>query len=438
MQTPEAFGALPITADADNVVRLRDVADVQLAAESTDTVVRFNGQPGTFVGVFPTPSANPLDVAGGVLDELPAIRDSLPDGMTVTMVYDATETISASIEEVFKTIAEAVVIVIVVILLFLGSFRSVLMPMVTLPLSLVGVCFFLWAMGYSINLLSLLAMVLAIGLVVDDAIIVVENIHRHIEDGMRPMPAAIKGMQEIWLPIVAMSLTLVAVFVPIGFAGGLTGSLFREFAFTLAGSVLISGVVALTITPMMSARLLKAGNHSRFQKIVDRTSDRVSNWYGRRVDSSLDYRPVMLLVVVVLTGLTGFMFLNTSSELAPEEDSGALFSLVDGAALCDQRVYQPLRRRDRRAHQGHPRSPRAVFHRRNGRRDQFGLRRLGAEGLGRSQPQPGRNPAGHPGPHRGRGRDRGAGLCAAVAARRGWRPADFGRDPVHQRRQPRL
>ena len=329
LQTPEAFGQLPIRVDDDgNVVRLRDVADVELAAESNDTIVRFNGNPGTFIGVFPTPSANPLDVAGGVLEELPAIRRSLPTGMEVAMVYDATETIAASIKEVFKTIGEAVAIVILVILLFLGSFRSVLMPILTIPLSLFGVCFFLSAMGYSINLLSLLAMVLAIGLVVDDAIVVVENIHRHVEDGMKPMPAAIKGMQEIWLPIVAMSLTLVAVFVPIGFAGGLTGSLFREFAFTLAGAVLISGMVALTITPMMAARLLKSGGHSRFQKIVDGTSDRVSNWYERRVSSSLDYRPVTLLIVIVLVAVTGFMFTKTSSELAPEEDSGALFSLI--------------------------------------------------------------------------------------------------------------
>ena len=328
LQTPEAFGQLPIRADGDEVVRLSDVADVELAAESDDTIVRFNGDPGTFIGVFPTPAANPLDVAAGVLDELPELRETLPEGMTVTMVYDATETISASIEEVFKTIAEAVVIVVLVILLFLGSFRSVLMPIVTIPLSLVGVCFFLWAMGYSINLLSLLAMVLAIGLVVDDAIVVVENIHRHVEDGMTPLDAAIQGMREIWLAVVAMSLTLVAVFVPIGFAGGLTGSLFREFAFTLAGAVLISGIIALTITPMMAARLLKSGGHSRFQRIVDRTSDRVSNWYERRVDSSLDYRPVTLLMVVVLVGLTGFMFTKTSSELAPEEDSGALFSVL--------------------------------------------------------------------------------------------------------------
>src|SRR5690606_20676601 len=192
LQTPEAFAALPLKADGDDVVRLRDVAEVELAAESTDMVVNFNGQPGTFIGVFPTPGANPLDTAAAVLDELPAIQASLPEGMTITLMYDATESISASIEEVFKTIAEAVAIVVVIILLFLGSFRSVLMPIVTIPLSLIGVCFVLFALGYSINLLSLLAMVLAIGLVVDDAIVVVENIHRHIEEGLPPKQAAFR------------------------------------------------------------------------------------------------------------------------------------------------------------------------------------------------------------------------------------------------------
>jgi multidrug efflux pump len=329
LQTPEAFGALPLYSDGDEVVRLRDVADIELAAESTDTVVNFNGQPGTFIGIFPTPSANPLDTADAVLAELPAINATLPDGMTGVLVYNATETISASIDEVFTTIAEAVVIVVIVILLFLGSFRSVLMPVVTIPLSLIGVCFFLWMMGYSINLLSLLAMVLAIGLVVDDAIIVVENIHRHIEEGLSPMDAALKGMNEIWLAIVAMTLTLVAVFIPLGFTGGLTGSLFREFAFTLAGAVVISGVVALTITPMMAARLLKSGGHSRFQIFVDRTFDRLAVRFERLVAGSLRYRPVTLFVIVAFLGLTGFMFMNTATELAPEEDSGALFSLVN-------------------------------------------------------------------------------------------------------------
>ena len=328
LQTPEAFGNLPLKGSGDSVVRLHDVAKVELAAENTDTIVNFNGKPGTFIGIFPTPAANPLDTAAGVIKDLPALQETLPPGMTITMVYDATETISASIEEVFKTIGEAVAIVIVVILLFLGSFRSVLMPIVTIPLSLIGVCFLLYAVGFSINLLSLLAMVLAIGLVVDDAIVVVENIHRHIEEGLSPMQAAFKGMVEITEPVIAMTITLAAVFAPLAFTGGLTGALFKEFAFTLAGSVIISGFVALTITPAMSARILKAGSHSRFQHFVDNTFDRVADRYERLVRGSLNYRPVTLLIALPLMALTAFIFFNTSSELAPEEDQGALFSLV--------------------------------------------------------------------------------------------------------------
>lgn len=329
LQTPEAFAALPVRASGDEVVRLGDVARVELAAKSSDTIVNFNGQPGTFIGIYPTPGANPLDMSAEVIAELPAIQTSLPDGMQLTMMYDSTEQISASIDEVFKTIAEAVAIVVVIILLFLGSFRSVLMPIVTIPLSLTGVLFVLFLFGYSINLLSLLAMVLAIGLVVDDAIVVVENVHRHIEEGFRPMQAAFLSMKEIFGAVVAMTVTLAAVFAPLAFTGGLTGSLFREFAVTLAGAVIISGIVALTITPMMAARLLKAGNHSRFQIVVDRAFDRLANWYERRVSSSLDYRPVTFLMVAVLVSLTGYLFLKTSTELAPEEDSGALFSFVN-------------------------------------------------------------------------------------------------------------
>jgi multidrug efflux pump len=329
LQTPEAFAALPIKGEGTDVVRLGDVARVELAAESTDTIVNFNGEPGTFIGVFPTPGANPLDMSAAVLKELPLIQNGLPDGMSLTLMYDATEQISASITEVFKTIAEAVAIVILIILLFLGSFRSVLMPVVTIPLSLMGVLFVLYAFGYSINLLSLLAMVLAIGLVVDDAIVVVENIHRHIEEGFRPIQAAFLSMKEIFGAVVAMTITLAAVFAPLAFTGGLTGALFREFAVTLAGAVIISGIVAVTITPMMAARLLQRGGHSRFQIAVDRGFDRLAGWYERRVRSSLDYRPVTVLVVVVLMGLTGYLFSKTSTELAPEEDSGALFSFVN-------------------------------------------------------------------------------------------------------------
>lgn len=334
LQTPEAFAELPLKADGDEVVRLGDVATVELGAESSDTIVTFNGMPGTFIGVFPTPSANPLDTASAVIAELPAIQASLPEGMDITLMYDSTESINASIEEVFSTIAEAVIIVVLVILLFLGSFRSVLMPIVTIPLSLIGVCFFLFLLGYSINLLSLLAMVLAIGLVVDDAIVVVENIHRHIEEGMTPMQAAFRGMREISGPVVAMTITLAAVFAPLVFTGGLTGALFREFAMTLAGAVVISGIVALTITPMMSARILKGGHQGRFAAFVDRTFERMANRYERLVAGSLKYRPVTLMMVIVLTALTGFLFMKTSSELAPEEDSGALFAIVNAPAYA--------------------------------------------------------------------------------------------------------
>lgn len=330
LQTPEAFSALPIRSVNGNVVRLRDVARVELGAENTDTRVTFNGKPGTFLAIFPTPAANPLTTAAAIQKLVPVIQETLPKGMTIQVVYDSTEQISASIEEVFKTIGEAVAIVVVVILLFLGSFRSVLMPIITIPLSLIGVCFILYFMGYSINLLSLLAMVLAIGLVVDDAIVVVENIHRHIEEGMTPMQGAFAGMREIFSAVVAMTITLAAVFAPLAFTGGLTGSLFREFAVTLAGAVVISGIIAVTITPMMSARLLTAGSHSRFQRIVDGTFTRIENVYERLVHRSLQARWVTLLIVITLVGVTGFMFTKTSSELAPEEDQGFLLSIVTG------------------------------------------------------------------------------------------------------------
>ncbi|WP_322416661.1 efflux RND transporter permease subunit [Mesorhizobium huakuii] len=335
LQTPEAFAELPLRSTDGNVVRLRDVARVELGAENTDTRVSFNGKPGTFLAIFPTPAANPLTTAAALTKLVPQIQETLPKGMTIEVVYDATGQISASIEEVFKTIGEAVAIVVVVILLFLGSFRSVMMPIITIPLSLIGVCFLLFAVGYSINLLSLLAMVLAIGLVVDDAIVVVENIHRHMEeDHMTPMQAAFSGMREIASAIVAMTMTLAAVFAPLAFTGGLTGALFREFAVTLAGSVVLSGVIAVTITPMMSARLLKAGTPGRFQRIVDGIFARVEHVYERAVTGSLNYRPLTLIIVLALVGVTGFMFTKTSSELAPEEDQGFLLSLVTAPAYA--------------------------------------------------------------------------------------------------------
>jgi multidrug efflux pump len=334
LQTPESFGALSVRAAGDEVVRLRDVARIAYGAENDDVKVRFNGREGTFLGVFASPGANALDTSTALRAELPQVQSELPPGMELELVYDATRNIRASIVEVFKTIGEAVFIVVLVILIFLGSFRSVLVPIFTIPLSLTGVCFVLYMMGYSINLLTLLAMVLAIGLVVDDAIVVVENIHRHLERGETAMQAAITGMREIFAPVIAMTITLAAVYAPIGFAQGLTGSLFREFAVTLAGAVVISGFIALTLSPMLAARVLKPHGGSRFQHIVDRSFERVSSWYGRRVAGTLRYRPVTLMIVAALSGTMVFLFLNTSSELAPEEDIGFMFSIVNAPAYA--------------------------------------------------------------------------------------------------------
>ena len=336
LQTPESFANLAVRANGDEIVRLGDVASVEYGAKNDDVRVTFNGQEGTFLGILAAPGANALDTSAALKAELPVVQRELPPGMEIELVYDATRNISASITEVFKTIAEAVAIVVLIILVFLGSFRSVLVPIFTIPLSLIGVCFILYLFGYSINLLTLLAMVLAIGLVVDDAIVVVENIHRHLERGERPIDAAISGMREIFSAVIAMTITLAAVYAPIGFTQGLTGALFREFAVTLAGAVVISGFIAVTLSPMLAARVLKphSAGVSRFQLIVDRTFDRVSAWYGRRVTESLNYRPVTLVIVGALSVTLVFLFLNTSRELAPEEDIGFMFSIVNAPAYA--------------------------------------------------------------------------------------------------------
>jgi len=328
LQDPETFGMLPLRASGDSVVRLRDVARIELGAESDDVKVRFNGQEGVFLGVYQTPEANPLNISQGVRKELAQIQRDIPSDMHIQIVYDSTEAISASIYEVFKTIFEAAIIVIFVILLFLGSFRAVVVPIVTIPLSLVGVCFMLWAVGFSLNLLTLLAMVLAIGLVVDDAIVVVENIHRHIEEGLSPLNAAIQAMRELASPVIAMTITLAAVYAPIAFTTGVTGALFREFALALAGAVVISGFIALTVSPMMAARLLTTGG-GRFQHFIDHIFENIAAWYGRRLTGSLSLRPITILIVIVLMSTSVFLFLHTSTELAPDEDQGAAFAVVN-------------------------------------------------------------------------------------------------------------
>ncbi len=331
IDNPAAFGKLVVMGRGDSLVRLSDVAEIELGPQSSDSSSVFDGLKAVFIGVYATPTANPLTVITKVRNAFPEIQKELPPGLDAAIAYDATNFIRASLWEVVKTLGEAALIVIVVIFLFLGNLRSTIIPIVTIPLSLIGVLGLLLALGYSINMMTLLALVLAIGLVVDDAIVVVENIHRHIEDGMTPMNAALKGAREILYPIIAMTITLAAVFAPIGFVSGLTGALFKEFAFTLAGAVLVSGVVAITLSPMMCSRLLKsekAGGGGAFTRFLDRMFDGLKRRYERRLTSSLNYRPVTMLVLAGLIAGTGLMYMTTSRQLAPEEDQGILFTLV--------------------------------------------------------------------------------------------------------------
>jgi multidrug efflux pump len=328
-QTARAFADLVVAARNGSLIRLRDVATVELGPESVNSSSVFSGLKAVFVGVYATPAANPLTVIADVRKALPEIREQLPVGLKATVAYDATIFIQASIDEVASTIIEAAVIVIVVIFLFLGSIRSTLIPIVTIPLSLIGAMFLMLALGYSINLLTLLAMVLAIGLVVDDAIVVVENIHRHIEEGMTPLDAALKGARDIAVPVISMTITLAAVYAPIGLLGGLTGGLFKEFAFTLAGAVVLSGVIALTLSPMMCAKLLRAeARAGRFTRFLDRGFEGLKNWYGRRLARVLLFRPVVVMVAAVVLASCVFLYTSTRTELAPTEDQGVVFMLL--------------------------------------------------------------------------------------------------------------
>jgi len=325
----EQFRQMVVKSKDGALVRMKDIAQIELGAQSSDASVSMNGQQAIFIGVNSTPTGNPLTIVADIRKLVPELQRNLPPSLKMEIVYDSTHFIQASIDEVQKTLIEAVAIVIVVIFLFLGSFRSVLIPIVTIPLSIVGAATIMLAMGFSLNLLTLLAMVLAIGLVVDDAIVVVENVHRHLEEGKSPVESALIGAREIVGPVISMTITLAAVYAPIGFLGGLTGALFREFAFTLAGSVIISGIVALTLSPMMCSLLLtREMNEGRFARFVDHTFEKITNWYGRRLAGSLDYRAATLLFGVGVLASVGFLFANTMSELAPEEDQGILFGIT--------------------------------------------------------------------------------------------------------------
>lgn len=327
LNTAEQFKRLIIRSEGNAIVRLGDVADVELGSESYQSSVTFNGKKATFIGVEVGTDANALDVIAEVRKVLEnQIFPQLPQGMSGDIPYDGTEYIQDSIDEVVKTLVEAVVIVILVIYLFLGSIRSVLIPAIAVPLSMVGALFLMLLMGFSINLLTLLAMVLAIGIVVDDAIIVLENVHRHVEEGLSPFDAAIKGARELAWPVVAMTTTLVAVYLPIGFMGGLTGTLFVEFAFSLAGAVLLSGIVALTLSPMMAAKILKPHDPehrgNRFEAWLNRSFEKLEKSYERLLHGALNDRPAIYVFGLVILTSCYFLFISSPSELEPAEDQG--------------------------------------------------------------------------------------------------------------------
>ena len=325
------FLNLVVRANDGTLVRLDDIADVKLGAADYDSATLYKGIPAIFIGVEQTPGANPLDVAKRVHALLPNLQAQFPEGLEAHIPYDASEFIKESIKEVFKTLAEAVLIVLLVIFLSLGSLRAAIVPSVAVPLSIVGAAFLMLLMGFSINLLTLLAMVLAIGLVVDDAIVVVENVHRHLEMGKDGITAAVDAARELGLPILAMTTTLVAVYAPIGFMGGLVGSLFVEFAFTLAGAVLISGVVALTLSPMISARVLHSSKQEgRFEHGVERFFQWLARNYGKALHGWLRYPGVTVLVAVAVIASIYLMYSMTKKELAPTEDQSILFFMATG------------------------------------------------------------------------------------------------------------
>ena len=333
LRTPEEFRQLVVKQQDGVVVRLGEVADVVLGAENYDEDVRFNGETATFMGIWVLPTANTLDVIRSVREALPGIAAQLPGGTTLGVPYDSTAYIEDAIGEVLTTLAETLAIVILVIFLFLGSVRALIIPVVAIPISLVGAVFLMLAAGFTINLLTLLAIVLAVGLVVDDAIVMVENVERHLHAGRRPFDAAIEAARELVGPIVAMTITLAAVYAPIGIQGGLTGALFREFAFTLAAAVVVSGVVALTLSPMMGSKMLRAGDSSRgFAGWINRRFDGVRVRYTRALSGTLRYRPVVLVLWALVGLLIVPFYLLSQRELAPDEDQGVVFGVVQAAA----------------------------------------------------------------------------------------------------------
>src|SRR5205809_6112409 len=333
LRTSDEFKQMVVKQQNGVVVRLGEIADVVLGAENYDSDVKFNGETATFMGIWVLPTANSLEVIHNVRSEIPRIQAQLPAGMTLGIPYDSTEYIKDAIGEVLRTLTETLLIVIVVIFLFLGSFRSVIIPVVAIPISLVGAVFLMLAAGFTINLLTLLAIVLSVGLVVDDAIVMVENVERHLHEGKSPYRAAVDAARELVGPIIAMTITLAAVYTPVGIQGGLTGALFREFAFTLAGAVIVSGVVALTLSPMMGSKLLRSGDSERgFAGWINRRFESVRRGYSGALSATLRYRPVVLVLWLIVAALIVPFYMFSQRELAPAEDQGVVFGVIQSSA----------------------------------------------------------------------------------------------------------
>lgn len=340
------FNEMIVKEDAGGMVRLRDISTIELGAKSYDQTAQMSGQKSVFIGVFATPTGNPLTIIKDVKDVMAKLEPQFPPGLSYQAPYDVSVFIQGSIDEVLKTLIEALCIVIVVIFLFLGTFRSVIIPIVAIPLSLIGACGMMLMLGFSFNLLTLLAMVMAIGLVVDDAIVVVENVYRHLEEGKEPLDAALTGAREIAMPVIAMTVTLAAVYAPIGFMGGLTGALFREFAFTLAGAVLISGFVALTLSPMMCSVFLKKGmNETGFASRVEKVLGSLEHRYARRLKGTIAYRPVTLFFACVIFISVIFLYAGAQKELAPEEDRGFVLAIIKGPEYANLEYMETFTKR---------------------------------------------------------------------------------------------
>ncbi len=333
LTTTEQFNQLVVKSQNASLVRLGDLGEVSLGSQNYDSSVSFDGASSVYIGIELAPNANLLSVVQSINSIFPAIQKQLPEGLMAKIVYDSSAFVNSSINEVEKSLFEALIIVTAVIFVFLGSVRSVVIPTIAIPLSLIGAFFMMSILGYSINLLTLLALVLAIGLVVDDAIIVVENIYRHIEDGLSPLKAAIQGTQELTNPIIAISVVLIAVYVPIGFMGGLTGALFTEFAFTLAGSVAISAIIALTLSPMMCSKFLKStkGQKHKFMDFVDEKFEQFREKYELALSAALNHLNVIAVFSLIILANIYFLYSSSKSELAPQDDQGIIIAQLTAA-----------------------------------------------------------------------------------------------------------